>query len=922
MRNDLLPGFDLLQWQLSAADRLLRLALSDPGGPTEALLIPQRLVGTESVCGGLEFRIPCVAGDAHLALKAFVGRPAEIRIVTDRRELRRICGIVTAASAGQSDEGLATYELVVRDALAVMEQRSNTRVFRNMSELDIVELLVSEWRQTSAVLAESFDLSLAPELAKDRPPRREFILQLNESDAAFIRRLLQRRGIAWHFRSGLPGREAAPADRSHIAHTMVLFDDAGDLPQNAAGSVRFHRDAVTEERDAVTGWSAVRTLQRGRLAVHSWDYKAPSSSEAVENLTRNTVDQGRYGRELAAGLDDYRLLSPHTGASPDDLQQLGKLMMEHYEYESKCFHGEGGVRALAVGEWIDFAGHPDIDLHPEKERQFVITAQRIAARNNLPVEVSERVERLFNRNGWDAGEYAVFADPLLAQTGYRSKFTCVRRGIPIVPPPPAVPRPGLMSAIVVGPPGEKVWCDELGRVKVRLPGARSDAESAWVRVMSSWAGDAGTRTLPQIGTEVMLDFAGGDPDKPVIVGQLFNSAAPPSAFHHEAALPYTRFQSGMRSCEVGGVRGNQLRLDDTPDQISAQLASDHAGTECNLGYLTEARCEGGGRARGEGAELRTEESIALRAARGILLSAQKMLGSGAAKGPQLAREDLLGLLRDCGELCSALGASAVENNGFAADTSAQQELFGRIERWEDGSNTAPQAAERIEPIVAVTAKAGLGFASGASIVSYAAKSIDTAAQQHLQLTAGQCVSVNAGKGVGLFAQGGGFKAIAHQGKLLLQSQGDDTDIDSAKDLKLTAENGTATIAARIILLVAEDGSFLKLGDGPPVMGSKQDLQFHAPDYVFEGPRTMSARYPGFGKDGADQRFGLRYAAGMADADGQRPPGGAVEGARMDVALGDGSSPARMTSDADGLADLLAREAMHIAEVSLLRGGDR
>src|SRR5690606_33731713 len=131
---------------------------------------------------------------------------------------------------------------------------------------------------------------------------------------------------------------------------------------------------------------------------------------------------------------------------------------------------------------------------------------------------------------------------------------------------------------------------------------RSDVESAWVRVMSSWAGNgadgqSGTRTLPLIGTEVMLDFAGGDPDKPVIVGQLFNSAAPPPAFHREAALPHTRFQSGMRSREVGGARGNQLRLDDTPEQISAQLASDHAGTELNLGYLTEARREGGARAR-------------------------------------------------------------------------------------------------------------------------------------------------------------------------------------------------------------------------------------------------------------------------------------------------------------------------------------
>ena len=185
----------------------------------------------------------------------------------------------------------------------------------------------------------------------------------------------------------------------------------------------------------------------------------------------------------------------------------------------------------------------------------------------------------------------------------------------------------------------------------------SDRDSAWVRVASNWAGDGpgnsgqcGARLLPPVGTEVLVAFAGGDPDKPVIVAQVYNGAAPPPAFVREDGLPDTRYQSGLRSREVRGQRGNQLRLDDTSGQISAQLASDHGASELNLGYLTEPRRQDGARPRGEGAELRTDEVIALRAARGILISAWKLLGGAGTKGQQLARDDYLNLLRECGEL--------------------------------------------------------------------------------------------------------------------------------------------------------------------------------------------------------------------------------------------------------------------------------
>ena len=935
---------ELARYQLDSRNRPLRLILDRPDAGGAQELLPQRVSGSESVCGGFEFQILCVSQCATLALKDFIGVPCELQIVTDRGTLRRLCGIVTTAASGQGDGGMVTYKLTLRDALAVMDGNINTRVFRDLNELDIIQLLLREWQTRNPVIASTSDFHIADGLRHRPLPPRSFTMQANESDAGFIRRLLQRRGIGWFFRPGFADAQATAGGNAppRIGHTLEIFDDSVQLARNAAGSVRFHRDAATEERDAITGWSGERMLVPGSASLHSWDYRQPAAATFMNASSLSHANQGSVGNRLAAGIDDYQVAAPHLGDNARDLRMLADAQMMRHEYLSKCFHGEGSVRDLAVGEWFSFEGHSEIDTHPAKERDFVVTAQRIVATNNLPAEIGARVERLFALSGWDCDGHTSGTSDMHRPLRYTSRFSCVRRGVRIVPPTPVMPRTQLQTAIVVGPRNEEVWCDPLGRVKIRFPATRtedhahasgagsadSDSDSAWVRVASSWAGNGlgpdrqcGVRMLTPVGSEVLVAFAGDDPDRPVIVAQVYNDAAPPPHFAHEDGLPDSRHQSGMRSREVRGQRGNQLRLDDTSGQISAQLASDHAATELNLGYLTEARRQGSAHARGEGAELRTDEAIALHATRGILLSAWKLLGGTGAKGSQLARDDYLALLRECGELCTSLGNYASEHNGLATDTGEQDALRERFDSWEDGSNTLPKAPQPREPVIAVTAPAGIGFASAKAIVTYSASNVDTVAQQHLQFTAGQRYSLNAGKGISLFAQHGGLHAIAHHGKLLLQSQHDDTAIDSAKNMQLTASEGTATISAKVILLVAQDGSFLKLGDGPPVLGSKAPLKFHAPDFTFEGPQSMAAQFPEFGTAGADQRLELRYPRGVAGEDGSEPLGGVVEDMKMKMSLSDGSS-VESRSGADGKSELLEREAMHMVDIILSRGGDQ
>ncbi|PHV06048.1 type VI secretion system tip protein VgrG [Janthinobacterium sp. BJB412] len=844
--------------------------LNFPDGVASDVLLPQRIDGVEAVCDGIELRIYCLALDAGIPLKTLVGLPVEVQLVTDQGNLRSICGIVAEASQGESDGGLASYQLVLRDALAILDLGVNTRVFLDKTELEVVQTVLAEARRANPALAATFEFEVDTALALRTYPARQQIIQYNEGTGAFLRRLLRRRGISWFFRAGRAATSRAPeaggAAPPTPAHTMVLFHDARRLRQSSAGVVRFHRNSATEERDTITAWSGVRTLRPGRASHYSWDYGNPRGTDFMHASVASEADQGARGNKLSAGLEQYLAEAPHVRDSFDDLYTLAQQSMARSDFEAKCYHAEGGVRDCAAGEYFSLDGHPEIDRHPAAERQFVVLAQHITAQNNLPKGFDARVDRLFARNRWSIDTAGL---PLAGRNWfdagdlrYLARMTCVRRDIAFVPaydPRVDQPRPHMQSAVVVGPAGEQVHCNAQGRVKVRFGAMReqehahaegagasgTDRDSAWVRVASNWAGSGdgrhfGALTLPRPGTEVLLAFLGGDPDKPVIIGQLYNMVARPPHLGL-GDLPGNKYLSGTRSLEVGGSRGNQLRLDDTAGQISAQLASDHARSELNLGWLTQPRDQGVGQPRGEGAELSTDEQLALRAGKGMLLSAWKRLGGG---GKQLDRADYLALMQDCVELFRSLGEYAAAQQGMPVDDKAQDELQSAIKQWDNGSNIAPRGAGGGAAVVGVTAPDGISFASSKAIVSYAASNIDTVAQQHLQMTAGQRCNVNAGKGISLFSQQDGLAAIANNGKVLLQSQHDSTQIDSDKDVKISAR-GRVIVMAEEIVFVNSGGAYISLKGGTPEIGGPGELTIKTAGHNWNGPASRSAELPTF-----------------------------------------------------------------------------
>ncbi len=890
------------------------------------LLFLQRLDIREDLCGGIEGRLSCISTSTGIALQNLLGQPVTVQLVTDTGGVQSICAIVTDAHEGESDGSLATYQLVIRDALSILERRLNTRIFRTKSTVDIIQTLVREWRQKSSTLSGTFDVDVS-RLDSSKYPAREQTLQFDESDADFIRRLCRREGIAWFVKSG-GGQGSDLSDQPF--HTLVLFDSVIKLEQAPAGTVSYHVDASVGESDSITLLTTGRQLVAGSFRRVSWDYK-PSQMDKVQGSTR--VDQGAAGNDLGKLLSDSRIDAPHIADSADDYQRLGRARIAAHGGQAVRMDGASGVRNLTVGTWVAVTGHPELDQLDEVDRRVIVTSLHHRGENNLPKELSARAQSLFTSSRWqfDSPPTSVSTRMRPATTGdsdtsrYENVFTGVPRGTPLTPlydPRVDLPRVYPITGVVTVPDGEEVHCDEYGRINVQIQGLDeadhehaggagtqgTPADSAAVRVLGGWAGpNFGQHVLPRGGMEVLLDFLNGDPDRMYVAGVFANGQNMPATFTKTGGLPGNRYMTGLVSKEIQGQRYNQLRLDDTPSQISAQLASEHAHSQLNLGYLTQPRDDGKGDDRGEGAELRTDAAAALRAAQGILLTTYART---QAQGTHLDRKELQELLDQCTSLFTSLGQYVSEHGGTASDAEGQKAVAAAFKGWSSsGSGSSSAAASASPSIVAIGAETGSVSITPKTHILFAKENVDAIAEQHLQFAAGQRMTATAGQGVHLFGKGEGVSAIAGEGAMVLQAQKETLTASAQKGVQVISVGDEVVVSGKTIRLVAADGSYIKLGGGITV-GSNGAFTAHTAGHDFVGPNTDNFSPPSFSAKGTDQKFRLRYPG--TDTEENPHP---VPNRPYEIALSNGKV-IKGVSDSQGFTDLTADDAMHIAQVQV------
>lgn len=819
---------------LSAQKRAVHVQFSNELLNSQVFL--QRIEGQHQLNGGLEAELICLSTTAQIALKQFIGVQVAVDQVTDSGQLFRITGIVTEASYGQSDGALTLYKLTLKDATNLWHKRRNSRVFMNKSIIEVTEVLFKEWQERSPLFATSLSLDLSGlSQSYDICP---FIMQHNESDYDFLTRLWRSEGVSWlideselfvpHF--------TAPIQ----AQKLRLIDDNSQYQALARRSIRYHRSSATEYQDSITGFVAVRTLQPTAVHVQRWQPDALAHEEGVGSVITTHIhseqfDSASLSLEQAwhvspAWMQDLKGEDQATASSSNQLDKLNQQFTDMYASRAKYFKAYSSVRDGQVGYWFNLQEHPEIDQHEGADQEFLIIAKNFYNQNNLPKDLHQQVSQLLTQSRWDQYGY----DDIERQG---NELTLIRRQIKTAPeynPEQHRPIAYPQRAKVVGPEGETIHVDEWGRIKVRFLFTRSDdhghdggagsndndTDSAWVDVLTPWAGEGyGARFLPRIGEVVVIDFFDGNIDRPFVTGRIHEAQRSPTKFDVKGQLPATKKLSGIRSQEISGSGFNQLRFDDTTGQISTQLQSSHAATQLNLGNLSHPKEQATSQGRGEGFELRTDAWGAVRAGNGLYISTHK-------------QDQAQGLHLDANESKQQLEGGL--NNSKALNEVAKNQQTDPLEVLDHLKTFLDQIEQQDKDKAAAFKQAIMVLSAPNSVAVASNEDIHLSADGQISQTAGDTINLSTQKNliahaqnkISFFAAQDGARMYAGKGKIELQAQSDGTDIIARKGIQIISTEDRIEITSPKEIILTADGSQLKINSSGifPVTGGKLEVK--------------------------------------------------------------------------------------------------
>ncbi|RAU47870.1 MULTISPECIES: type VI secretion system Vgr family protein [unclassified Pseudomonas] len=478
--------------------------------PEQQLLI-ESFKGREGLSQAYSFELLLVCEDSGVELKSMMGQHVTIEIELATGSPRYIAGYLTRFASIGSDGGMARYTATLNPWFSMLKNRFDTRIFQGNT---VEEVVTQVFALCTAFSRHEFRLT--------KPQKRyTYITQYRETDFNFVQRLLEEEGMFYYFEHTAEG------------HTMIICDDSSTLvalPEQP--QIRFHTASVTETADSITQWSGNRQLQSGKIAVQTFDYRQPKNRLPV---TMNSLNK----QGDVENFEIYDFPGQYTHGTYDEGEALVRLRVEALELKGKTFSGASNCRAMKPGYTFELLQHYDHDQGSAEDRQFLLMGIDSEGHNNY-------------LNGHPAS--------------YDNTFTCVRKKIPFRPQL-STPRPtiaGPQTALIVGPPGEEIFTDELGRVKIQFHwdrnGQYNDHSSCWVRVAQSGAsGGFGSIQIPRVGDEVVVVFLDGNPDRPLIMGSLYNSQNTPPW-----SLPANKTQSGFltRSMKGDGGTANFFRFED------------------------------------------------------------------------------------------------------------------------------------------------------------------------------------------------------------------------------------------------------------------------------------------------------------------------------------------------------------------------
>jgi len=594
-------------------------------------------------------------------------------------------------------------------------------------------------------------------------PVRELITQWRETDLEFIQRLLAEVGIFWRFEMD-----------SHIEQDVVIFQDS-QMQYQFGVKLPVIPPSRTSDNGQESVWdiSPEDRVVTGSVSTRDYNYREAltpqDSSVAVRQEGGSTTGEVYHYAEP--------FLSEGDADTPEGGAWYARLRHERYLNGQQTVTGRASSPVLAPGEVLE----PQGSIPASLKNGIVITGiQTSGARDK----------------------------------GFQLHFTGIPYSETVCYRPALLKRPVVAGTLPARVESDEkhdtyAYLDNQGRYRVRLDFDRSETEQGyaylWLRMAKPYAGDTYGFHSPLLdGTEVSVMFDSGDPDRPYIAHAQHDSEHP----DHVTRDNHTR--------NIWRTAGdNKFRLEDKRQEEHFKLATPYGKTQLNGGHVVDARRE----PRGTGFELRTDEYGAVRAGRGMFLTAD---AQAKGEGQMLDMAPAVNRIKQANREMQALNNAAEAAKALVSDIQAQNNLLMQ-------SIADLQAA-----VLLASAPQGIAFTSGEHLQLTSTQNTMLTAGKHIDMGAMKNISMSAENELGLFAHKAGVRMIANLGDVEMHSRHNTLDMSAQKELTITSTDDEIVISTPKALTVNGGGSYLKLSDSGIEHGSKGDLTMKVGKYLVPG----------------------------------------------------------------------------------------
>lgn len=724
--------------------------------------------GNEALSKPFSYRIEFTSGDHAISKEMMLMKPASLTLQAPvdqgygskmQQPVRVIQGVVTGFERFGTSKDETHYALTLQPRLALLDRSHQNAIYQDMSVPQIVEKIL---RERHGMRGQDFLFSLAKEY-----PRREQVMQYGEDDLRFISRLLGEVGIWFRFTTD-----------TRLNIDVVEFYDGQQgygkgLTLPSVPPSGQHSQGV----DSVWGMESHHNVVQKQVSTRDYNYRqATEDMNTQVDATRG--DFTTYGdayhyadNYLTQGSTWDRNPAPESGAF------YARIRHERYLNGQTQTCAITSCPTLSPGQVLKVTGGyevADVFAHG-----VVITALRTHARRDK--------------------DLAVDFDGIPDSTDFSFR-----------PEPGSRPvMAGTLPARVTSTTENDTYghIDKDGRYRVNMLFDRDNREtgfeSLWVRQSRQYAGDTYGLHLPLLaGTEVAIGFEDGNPDRPYISGVLHDSA-------HGDHVTIRNYKRNVLRTPAN----NKIRLDDERGKEHIKVSTEYGGkSQLNLGHLVDSEKQ----QRGEGFELRTDSWGAIRAQKGIFISAD---GQAKAQDQVLEMQPAVSNLGGAREQMTSISDDAQKATANPADLQAQIKLLEQ------------QLTDLKKSVLLLSAPDGMALTSGQHLQVSAGQNLIATAGKNADVSVVKNLFIGVGNALSVFVRKLGIKLIANQGPVKVQAQNDLMELLARKEISIVSTEDEIKIIAKKKLTVNGGGSYITLDGNAIESATMGDFRTRAGHYT-------------------------------------------------------------------------------------------